>query len=80
LKSKAIKSYEYSNFKQINRRFSLLPLEDKVYAIDIIKKQLIEAKRDAIAKRTKEAMANLKKRRTKSGTVKELNRDTERGK
>ena len=41
--------------------FSQLPLEDKEYAIDVIKKQLIEAKRDAIAKRAKEAMANLKR-------------------
>lgn len=57
--------------------FSLLPMEDKEYAIDIIKKQLIEAKRDAIAKRAKEVMANFKKGRTKSGTVKELYRDME---
>ncbi len=41
--------------------FSQLPLEDKEYAIDVIKKQLIDAKREAIAKRAKEAMANLKR-------------------
>jgi len=57
--------------------FSHLPLDDKEYAIDIIKKQLIEAKREAIAKRAKDAMTNLKKGKVKSGTVKELYKDLE---
>ena len=57
--------------------FSQLPLEDKEYAIDVIKKQLIEAKRDAIAKRAKEAMTNLKKGLVKKGTVKDLYKDLE---
>ncbi|HDZ87093.1 MAG TPA: hypothetical protein ENH38_00555, partial [Nitrospirae bacterium] len=52
--------------------FSHLKLDDKEYAVEIIKKQLIEAKRDSIAKRAREAMANLKKGRIKKGTVKEL--------
>jgi hypothetical protein len=57
--------------------FNQLPLSDKEYAADIIKKQLIEAKREAIANRAKEAMANLKKRVIKRGTVKELYKDLE---
>ena len=57
--------------------FSQLPLDDKEYAVDVIKKQLIEAKRDAILKRTREAMANVKKGRVKRGTVKELYADLE---
>jgi len=57
--------------------FIHLPLEDKEYAIEIIKKQLIETKRDIIAKRAKEAMANLKKGMIKRGTVKELYKDLE---
>jgi len=55
--------------------FSHLPLDDKEYAIDVIKKQLIEAKREAIAKKAKEAMRNLKKGVIKKGSVKELYRD-----
>jgi len=42
--------------------FGQLPLDDKEYVVDIVKKQLVEAKRDAIAKRAKQTMANLKKR------------------
>ena len=57
--------------------FSLLPLDDKEYVADIIEKQLIEAKRDAIAERAKKAMANLRRGAVKKGTVKELYKDLE---
>ena len=57
--------------------FRSLPLDDKEYAADIIKKQLIEAKREAIAKRAKEAATNLKKGKVKRGTAKELYKDLE---
>ena len=59
--------------------FNHLPLDDKEYAIDVIKKQLIDAKREAIARRAKEAMAPLRKGMTKTGTVKELYKDLEGG-
>ena len=52
--------------------FNQLPLDDKDYVIDIIKKQLIEAKREAIAKRAETALSNLKKKKVKSGTIEEL--------
>ena len=54
-----------------------LSLDDKEYVVEIIKKQLIEAKREAIAKREKTAMASFRKKMTKSGTVKELYKDLE---
>lgn len=57
--------------------FNQLQLDDKEYAVDVIKRQLLEAKRDAIAKRAKEAMANLRKGVIKRGTVKELHKDLE---
>lgn len=57
--------------------FSHLPLDDKEYAVDVIKKQLVEAKREAIAKRAKKAMANLKRGTVKRGTIKELYKDLE---
>ena len=57
--------------------FIHLTLDDKVYAAEVIRKQLIEAKREAIAKRAKTAMAGFRKKVTKSGTVKELYRDLE---
>jgi hypothetical protein len=60
-------------------KFNLLPLEDKEYAIGIIEKQLIEAKRDALAKRAKRAMSNLKKGAVKRGTSKDLYKDLEIG-
>jgi len=57
--------------------FIHLPLDDKEYAAELIKKQLIEAKREAIAKRAKTAVAGFKKKITKRGTVKELYGDLE---
>ena len=57
--------------------FIHLPLEDKEYAAEVIRKQLIEEKREAIAKRAKTAMAGFRKKVTKSGTVKELYKDLE---
>jgi len=62
---------------KVIKDFSSLPLDDKEYAIDIIEKQLVEAKRDAIAKRANRAMANLRKGAVKKGTVKELYKDLE---
>jgi len=66
-----------STLNKIIEDFSHLKLDDKEYAADVIKKQLIEAKREALAKRAKEAMANFKKGLVKRGTAKELYRDLE---
>jgi hypothetical protein len=57
--------------------FNLLPLDDKEFAAEIIRKQLIEAKRNAITKRVKEVKSHLTKGMVKRGTVKELYKDLE---
>lgn len=57
--------------------FSHLPLDDKEFALDVIKKQLIEARREAIVKRAKEAVSNPKKGKVKKGTFRDLYRDLE---
>jgi hypothetical protein len=57
--------------------FSHLPIEDKEYAADIIKKQLLESRRDTIAKRAKQAEANFKKGSVKKGSLKDLYEDLE---
>lgn len=66
-----------ATLNKLIEEFNLLPLDDKEYAAEVIKKQLIEAKRDAIAKRAKVAMTNLGKRMIRKGTIKELYRDLE---
>jgi hypothetical protein len=66
-----------ATLNKIIEDFSHLPLDDKEYAVEIIRKQLIEAKRVAIAKRAKEAMANLRKGNSKIGDIKELYKDLE---
>jgi hypothetical protein len=57
--------------------FTTLPLEEKEYLIDIMQKQLVEAKRDDIARRTKECMDNFQNGSVKKGTVKDLYEDLE---
>lgn len=64
-----------STLNKIIEDFSHLKLDDKEYAADVMRKQLIEAKREALAKRAKEAMTNFKKGLVKRGTAKELYRD-----
>jgi hypothetical protein len=57
--------------------FGRLPLDDREFAADLIRKQLIEAKRKAMYNRAKSALANAKKRKINSGTVKDLRKDLE---
>jgi hypothetical protein len=66
-----------STLNRVIEDFELLPIDDKEYAFSIITKQLIEAKREAIAKRAKEAMANLRKGAIQKGTIKDLMKDLE---
>jgi hypothetical protein len=57
--------------------FGKLPLDEREYVAGIIERQLIEAKREAISRRAKLAILNLKKGAVKKGTVKELYEDLE---
>ena len=66
-----------SSLNRVIEDFELLPIDDKEYAFAVITKQLIEAKREAIAKRAKEAMANFRKGAIQKGTIKELMKDLE---
>ena len=66
-----------ATLNKIIEEFNHLPLDDKEYAVEVIEKQLIEAKRAAIAKRSKEAMVNLRKGNSRIGDIKELYRDLE---
>ena len=66
-----------ATLNKIIEEFNHLPLDDKEYAVEVIEKQLIEAKRAAIAKRAKEAMVNFKKGNSQIGDIKELYKDLE---
>ncbi len=57
--------------------FDKLSLNDKEYVTEVIEKQLIEAKRDATARRTRGALTNLKKGNVKKGNIKDLHKDLE---
>jgi len=56
---------------------SHLSLDDKEYVSELLHKQLIEAKREAIAKRAEEAVNNYKTGNIQSGTVEDFKKDLE---
>jgi hypothetical protein len=57
--------------------FGKLALDEKLYALEIINKQISEENRKKIVKRVKESRANLKKENFKKGSVEDLYKDLE---
>ncbi len=65
---------------QVNKlieEFVDLPLEDKEYVAELIQKQLIEAKRDQLSRRAKQASQNLSKGKVRQGSIADLLKDLE---
>jgi hypothetical protein len=71
------KTMETTSLNRLIEDFNELPFEDREYAVELIRKQLIEAKRERIADRAKEAMSNLKKGKVKRGSSEDLLKDLE---
>jgi hypothetical protein len=67
-----------STINKVIDDFNHLPPEDKEYVAEIIRKQLIDIKREQIAERAKEARMNLVRGASKEGTLKDLMEDLER--
>ena len=57
--------------------FNSLVLEEKEFTLDIIRKILIESKRESIFSRARKADSNFRKGNVKHGTVKDLFKDLE---
>jgi hypothetical protein len=64
-----------SSINEVIDEFSYLPPEDKEYVAEIIRKQLIEAKRDRLAQRAQEARLNFERGSVKAGSLKDLMED-----
>ena len=67
-----------SNINKVIEEFSHLPPEDKEYVAEIIRKQLIEVKRDRLAERAREARMNFERGGAKTGRLKDLMEDLDR--
>lgn len=63
--------------KKVIEDFNHLPIEEKEYALEVIKKQLIELKKEAIAKRAREASDNYKTGNINVGDIESLYKDLE---
>ena len=68
-----------ANVQHIIEDFAHLPLDDREYVVDVVKKQLIDARRDAIAKHASAVTSNFKKGAIKKGSIKDLYKDLENG-
>ena len=66
-----------TKINEIIEEFMNLSPEEKEYVAEIMEKQLIETKREKIARRAKEAMANYRNGKVRRGSVKELYEDLE---
>jgi len=66
-----------TSVNEVIEEFSQLPPADKEYVADIIRKQVIELKRQRLAERVEEAKKNFEKGFVKSGGIKELLEDLE---
>ena len=64
-----------SDINKVIDDFNHLLPEDKEYVAEIIRKQLIDVKRDRIAKRAEEARMNFDRGASKEGSVKDLMED-----
>ena len=67
-----------SSVDKVIEEFSHLPMEDKEYVAEIIRKQLIEVKRERLAERVREAKKNFEAGRVRMGTLTDLMEDLER--
>jgi len=66
-----------TSINEVINEFGQLPFSDKEYVVEIMKKQVIELKRERLAQRSEEATMNLKGGFVKSGGIKELLEDLE---
>ena len=68
-----------ADVNKVIENFNSLQLEEKEFAVEIIKKAYAEAAREGILARARKASQNLKKGRVKKGGVKDLYKDLENG-
>ncbi len=66
-----------TSVNEVIKEFGQLPSADKEYVAEIIRKQVIELKRDKLVQRAQDAKMNLEKGFVKSGDINELREDLE---
>ena len=66
-----------TSVNEVIKEFGRLPSTDKEYVAEIIRKQVIELKRERLTQRAEESKINFKKGFVKSGGIKELLEDLE---
>ena len=65
------------SMEKVLEEFDEFPLEDKEYFADVIRKRVIEAKREKILSRAEEADKNFRKNLVRKGKFEDLYQDLE---
>lgn len=66
------------NINRVIEDFDSLILSEKEYTLEIIRKMTNESKREALSKRARKTVLNMRKGKVKKGSVKDLHTDLER--
>jgi hypothetical protein len=67
-----------TDINKVIEEFSHLPPDDKEYVAEIIRKQVIELKRERLAQRAEKARESFKKGEVKTGVLTDLMEDLDR--
>lgn len=68
-------SYQETPFQKALDAIESLPVDSREEIIDIIKKRLVEDRREEIAANAREAVMEVREGRAKYGTIEDLKRD-----
>ena len=74
--NRLVHSGRYNNRSEVMRA-GLRLLEEKEFALDLIRKIVIESKRESLFSRARKADSNFRKGKVRKGTVKDLFKDLE---
>ena len=66
-----------ASINRVIQDFNSLVLEEKEFAVEIIRKMLVEAHRESLLKRAHAAVKNYSKGKVKRGSLKDLRNDLE---
>jgi hypothetical protein len=63
-----------ASISSLMEQFGKLPLPDRSFAVDLMRRQMIDARRSAFARRATHAIHNYKLNKVKRGTIEDLKR------
>ena len=66
-----------ASVSSLMEQFSKLPLDDRSFAIDLMQRQMVDARRMELGRRAAQAFRNYKQGKVKKGSIADLKRTLE---